>query len=108
MTVKILYRSFLLLINLIGVFFLGLIFLGSPNVNKEALNHITEEQAELGKIMYGVIVSLFFSFLSLLLSFIFRNRLLLSLQYRRKLFFLQLLLFLLVYFIIYAYIYILK
>ena len=102
------YRAVLVVINLIGFSFLGLIFLGSPNVNEEALNHITEQQAEIRLILYGVVIACFFSLLSLLLSFIFRNKLLLSLQYRKKLFFCQLLVFLFAYVIIYAYLYMLK
>ena len=107
MAVKITYIIWLLLNNLIGLFFIGLVFLGSPNLNKETLNHITEEQAVFNQFLYGVIVSLFFSLLSLLLSFIFKNRLSLSFQYRRKLFFIQFVFFLVFYFIGYTIIYIL-
>lgn len=107
-TLNTLYRLLIVINCLVGFFFLGLLFLGSSNINREALSHVTKTQATFGQIVYGLAVSLFFSLTALLLSFIFKKQLLLSLRYRRNLFFIQFLFFLFAYSAIYIYIYILK
>src|ERR1043165_3915997 len=103
--IGIIYGVLLLLINVIGAFFLGIVFIGSPNVNEEALNHITEKQAAYKQILYGTIISLFFSLLTFFLSILFRHSLSLSKQSLRKILIFQLLFFLIGYLIVYIYIY---
>lgn len=103
MSTKIIYHILLVLINIIGLFFLGLIFLGTPNINEEALNHVSEGQALLKQFLYVFTVSITFSVLSLLLSFLFKRKLSLTPIYLKRLFLIQSISFILVYVIIYIY-----
>ena len=101
---KLIYRGLLILINVFGFFFLGLIFLGSFSVSPEAANPLNEQQVLIRKIIYGLGVSLVFSLASLLVSVIFRKRLSFDWNYLKRFFLMQFLLLLLVYAIIYFFI----
>ena len=71
---KPLYYILLLLNNSIACLFFGIAFLNSPAMSDEAPNPLTEQQLVVRLILYGIIISLVFSLISLLLGRIFRTK----------------------------------
>ena len=69
------YRFLLVLNSIIALFFLGLIVMGSYSVSSEVINPLSERQILTRQIGYGLIVSLFFSILSLVIGFLFKKML---------------------------------
>lgn len=100
---KTIYIILIGIVNVAGLFFLSLIFLGTPNINEESVNHISEKQALLKQGLYVLTVSIAFSLVSLLISLLFKRNLSLKPLYLKRLFFLQSISFILISFIIFIY-----
>ncbi len=71
---KPLYYILLLLNNSIACLFFGIAFLNSPAMSDEAPNPLTEQQLVVRLILYGIIISVVFSLISLLLGRIFKTK----------------------------------
>jgi len=87
--VKLVYRSLLVLINVLACIFLGLIYLGSFSMSEEAANPLNRQQVLVRMIIYGVGVSLFFSLITFLLGIIFKKKMSLDWKYLTRFFLLQ-------------------
>lgn len=105
MKVKLVYKSLLLLINILACFFLGLIFIGSFSMSAEAPNPLNEQQVLVRMIIYGIGISLFFSLITFLLGIIFRRKMSFNLKYLVRLFLLQFFILLIVYAVISLFMY---
>jgi hypothetical protein len=83
------YKTLLLLNNLVAFFFLGLIVLGSYSVSPEAANPLSDQQIFVWQLLYGIAVSLFFSLISLIIGVVLRKKISLTWRYLGRLFFIQ-------------------
>jgi hypothetical protein len=97
---KILHAILIVLINAIGVSFLALIFIGAPNINEEATNHVSENRTLFNAGLYVLAVSLGFSLLSILVSLLFKKVLNLKKRYLWYLFFFELFFFIIIFLLI--------
>jgi len=68
-TSKFFYRSLLVLNNLIACIFLGLIFMSTFSNSAEAVNPLSERQIFMRIIVYGIVLSAFFSLITFLIGF---------------------------------------
>jgi|GEM_PF-5694328 len=106
MIIKILYYLLIIIINSIGFIFVGIAFIGSPQTNSEAINHISDSQLSLGSLLYIVFISFIFTLFTLLINFLFKKKLLFSSKYITFFAVTQLLVYILIYYIIYLLMYI--
>lgn len=97
MKLKLVYKSLIVLINVLACFFLGLIFIGSFSMSKEAANPLTEQQVLIRIIIYGFGASLFFSIITFLLGIVFRKKLSFNWKYLTSFFLIQFLILMVVY-----------
>lgn len=105
MNSKFVYKSLIVLINIIACFFLGLIYIGSFSTSEEAANPLTNLQILIRIIIYGFGVSLFFSIITFLISIFFRKKLSFNWKYLISLFFIQFILQIVVYIVISLFMY---
>lgn len=84
---RILYYVLLLLNNAIACIFFGIAFLNTPAANNEEILHpLTEQQLGFRLILYGIVISLVFSLISLLVGNIFKAKMSFERKDLRKLF----------------------
>lgn len=84
---RILYYVLLLLNNAIACVFFGIAFLNPPAANNEEILHpLTEQQLLFRLILYGIVISLVFSLISLLIGNIYREKMAFERKNLRKLF----------------------
>lgn len=102
---SIIYKVLVTLNNVVGFFFLSLIVIGSYSVSPEAVNPLSEKQIIIRQLIYGIVMSLFFSSISLLIGLIFRNKLSLNRGHLLRLFLIQFLVLAAVYTIICLFVY---
>jgi hypothetical protein len=94
---KVSHAILIVLINALGVSFLALIFIGKPNTNEEAANHVSENRALFNAGLYVLAVSLGFSLLSILVSLLFKKVLILKKRYLWNLFVFELFFFIFIF-----------
>lgn len=97
MKARLIFKSLVVLINVVASFFLGLIFIGSFSMSTEAANPLTEQQVLVRIIIYGLGVSLFFSIITFLLGILFKKKISFEWKYLRKLFLIQFVLLILIF-----------
>ena len=97
---KILHAILIVLINAIGVAFLALIFIGTPNINEDAINHVSENRAVINAGLYVLTVSLGFSLLSVLVSLLFKKVLNLTKRFLWNLFYFEFFFFIIIFLLI--------
>src|SRR2546429_662791 len=86
---KALFLFLLLLLNGFGIGMIGLIFLGASNANGEGAPMESELTYFLKRLLFAAVVSFAFSLLSILLTWLFRNRIDYRLPKQNKVFLLQ-------------------
>lgn len=105
MNARLIYWMLLILTTAFAFFFLGLIFLGAPSINPEALNPYNEHQVMLRHGLYGLVVSLFFALLSLLINISFRKKLSFESAYILRFFLIHFLMLIIIFVIVHFLIY---
>jgi hypothetical protein len=103
---KLFFLALLVITNLMALFFLGLVFLGSPAVDPEALRPVSERQIIVSHLLWGVAVTLFFSLLAVLIAAAFQRWLSLDRKYLKRLFFLQFIFLLIAFALMFGYMYV--
>jgi hypothetical protein len=102
---KLIYWVLLVLINVFAFLFLRLISMASFTMSPEARNPLNEQEVLTRLILYGVLISLFFSLISFAVSIMLKKKLSFDWTYLKRFFVIQFFLLVLVYGIIYFYIY---
>jgi hypothetical protein len=86
---KYFYAALLILNTLVAIFFLGLIKLASYSVSDESINSLSESQIFIRQISYGLFISIFFSFMSVVISWIYKKAMLFQRKHLYQIFKLQ-------------------
>ncbi|PWG78246.1 hypothetical protein DDR33_23340 [Pararcticibacter amylolyticus] len=102
---KAMFYSSLAVINIIAFSLIGLSFLGASNANGEGSPIMTESGTFIKRSLLIVIISLAFAGLAFLVSFLFRNVIGIGKTGLKKIFFIELGAFIIIYLIVYSYLY---
>ncbi len=105
MTRKYVYAALLILNTFVAIFFLGLILLASYSVSDESFSSLTESEIFIRQISYGLFISIFFSFVSVAISWIYKKAMLFQRKHLYQIFKLQFIILFSLYSFILLYIY---
>lgn len=97
MRTRVLYFFILLTNNILAFFFLSLIFIGAFSMSPEAVHPLNEKEVLIRQLIYGVSISIIFSFISLLISSVFKKKLSLNKRICKNIFYIQLVTLLIIY-----------
>lgn len=97
------YAALLILNTFVAVFFLGLILLASYSVSDESVYSISESQIFIRQISYGLFVSVFFSFISVTISWFYKKTMLFERKHLYQIFKIQFVILFLLYLLILLY-----
>lgn len=100
------YAALLILNTVVAIFFLRLIQLASYSVSDESINSLTESQIFIRQISYGLFISIFFSFVSVAISWIYKKAMLFQRKHLHQIFKIQFIILFFLYSFILLYTYV--
>lgn len=103
---KYVYAALLIINTFIAIFFLGLIFLANYSVSEESINSLNERQIFIRQIFYGLSVVVFFSLVSVAISWMYKKAMLFQSKHLYQIFRIHFIILCLLYsfFLLYMYV----